>query len=253
MEVNAVMPAVPKYMYWSDQEISWSRDDHPKIMPNPGGYALVLDPTFLGPDFNVKFSKVLIDNGSSINIMYRDTMQKLGIKESALSPSRTTFHGIVPGLSCSPMGRTWVDVLFGTKENCRIETIQFEVVDLDSPYHALLGRPALAKFMAATHVGYLKMKMSGPNGIITISGNYRRSMECASAGSALAESLVIAHEKEQMQQTVALAKSASLGLPDMTNPLGTTAFQPTQETKKIHIDPDHPERFVIIGTGLTEK
>jgi hypothetical protein len=37
----------------------------------------------------------------------------------------------------------------------------FEVVDPDSPYHALLGRPALAKFMASTHVAYLKMKMPG--------------------------------------------------------------------------------------------
>jgi hypothetical protein len=40
MEVNAVMPAVPRYMLWSDQEITWSFKDHPKIMPNPGGSLL---------------------------------------------------------------------------------------------------------------------------------------------------------------------------------------------------------------------
>jgi hypothetical protein len=56
-------------------------------MPNPGGYALVMDPIFVGPANNVRFSKVLIDNGSSINIMYHDTMQKLGIKENMLEPS----------------------------------------------------------------------------------------------------------------------------------------------------------------------
>ena len=69
------------------------------------------------------------------------------------------------------MGKLWVDVLFGTKDNCRTESIQFEVVDLESPYHVLLSRPALSKFMISTHVGYLKMKMPGPNGIITISGD----------------------------------------------------------------------------------
>ena len=142
MEVNVVMPAVPKYMYWSEQQITWSQADHPKIMPTPGAYALVVDPTFVGPQIPVKFSKVLIDNGSSINIMYRDTMHKLGVTENMLQPSRTTFHGIVPGVSCSPMGKVRVDVLFGSKHNCRVENIEFEVVDLESPYHALLGRPA---------------------------------------------------------------------------------------------------------------
>ena len=74
-------------------------------MPNPGGYALVLDPNFIGPGLNVKFSRVLIDNGSSINIMYKDIMLKLGVTENMLEPSHTTFHGIVPGLSCSPIGK----------------------------------------------------------------------------------------------------------------------------------------------------
>ena len=49
MEVNAVMPAVPKFMHCSEQEISWSRKDNPRVMPTPGGYALVVDPTFMGP------------------------------------------------------------------------------------------------------------------------------------------------------------------------------------------------------------
>ena len=79
------------------------------------------------------------------------------------------------------MGKIWIDVLFGTKENCRCECLLFEVVDLESPYHPLLGRPALAKFMASTHLTYLKMKLPGPEGVITITGDYRKSLECSSA------------------------------------------------------------------------
>jgi hypothetical protein len=159
-----------------------------------------MDPTFVGPANNVSFSKVLIGNGSSINIMYRDTVQKLGIKENMLEPSQTTFHSIVPELSCTPMGKIRIDVMFGNRDNCRVENLMFEVVDLESPYHALLGRPALAKFMASTHVAYLKMKIPGPRGVITIIGDYKCLMACASAGSNLDETLIIAEEKKKLKQ-----------------------------------------------------
>jgi hypothetical protein len=92
-------------------------------MPNPSGYAFMMDLTFIGPANNVKFSTVLIDNGNSINIMYQDMMHKLGIKKNMLEPSKTTFHGIVPGLSCSPMGKTRLDVMFGHQDNCRVENL----------------------------------------------------------------------------------------------------------------------------------
>jgi hypothetical protein len=255
LEVNAVMSAVPKLMYWSDQAIGWDRDDHPRIMPNPGGYALVMDPTFVGPANNVRFSKVLIDNGSSINIMYRDTMQKLGIKENMLEPSKTTFHGIVPGLSCAPMGKIRMDVMFGSRDNCRVENLMFEVVNLESPYHALLGRPALAKFMASTHVAYLKMKMPGPKGAITIIGDYKRSMAYATAGSNLAETLIIAEEKKRLKRAVEIAETVVAGksMPGMANPGGSASFQVGNEVKKVPLDEVFPERHALIGASMDPK
>ncbi|KAK1617071.1 hypothetical protein QYE76_022588 [Lolium multiflorum] len=232
-------------MLWSDKEITWSFKDHPKIMSNPGGYALVVDPIMKGPETRVKFSKVLIDNGSSINIMYKHAMRTLGITENMLQPTRTTFHGIVPGLSCAPIGKVRVDVSFGGRDNCRVENVEFEVVDLDSPYHAL-GRPALAAFMATTHTAYLKMKMPAPRGPLTVVGNYKVSLETASAGSNLAESLVIAEEKKRMQTAVALAQSSKLSLAAMSGNFDSPTFKPTNETKDIVLDPAYPERTVRI-------
>ena len=106
-------------MHWFEKPISWSRADHPEVMPSPGSYALVLDATFATERRAAHFSRVLIDGGGSINILYRDTMEKLGIKQKQLIPSRTIFHGIVPGLSCSPIGKTQIDVLFGDKNHFR--------------------------------------------------------------------------------------------------------------------------------------
>jgi hypothetical protein len=90
------------------------------------------------------------------------------------------------------MGKIRVGVLFGGRDNCRVENILLEVVDLDKPYHALLGGPALEKFMASTHTAYLKMKIPAPNGPITVLENYKVSLDTASTGSNLTESLVIA-------------------------------------------------------------
>ena len=79
------------------------------------------------------------------------------------------------------------------------------MVDLETPYHALLGRPALAKFMAVPHYAYLKMKMLSTKGILTIVGDYKKSSACAADSSRLAEYLVIAAEKRLLDRVVAMA------------------------------------------------
>jgi hypothetical protein len=97
------------------------------------------------------------------------------------------------------------------------------------------------------------MKMPGPKGIITISGDYKKAMQCASAGSSLAESLVIAAEKKQLQKVVAMAQSTQLGMSGLITPDMSASFEVPKETKKIPLDSENPERFAIIGTGMDEK
>ncbi|KAK1613717.1 hypothetical protein QYE76_019234 [Lolium multiflorum] len=227
LEVNAVIPPVPQYLNWSEQAITFDRRDTPAVLPKPGSYAMVLDPTIGTTRRSVRFSRVLIDGGSSINILYRDTARKLGIQEAELRPTPTVFHGIVPGHCCQPIGRITLEVMFGKPDHFRTERIEFEVVDLVSPYHALLGRPALTKFMAVPHYGYLKMKLPGPKGVITVAGDYRRSMDCATQSSKMAQTLVIATEKQLIHDAVALAKAAQTDMPAAGNPAGTTHFRPT--------------------------
>jgi hypothetical protein len=253
LEVNAVIPPVPQYLNWSEQAITFDRRDTPAVLPKPGSYAMVLDPTIGTTRRSVRFSRVLIDGGSSINILYRDTARKLGIQEAELRPTPTVFHGIVPGHCCQPIGRITLEVMFGKPDHFRTERIEFEVVDLVSPYHALLGRPALTKFMAVPHYGYLKMKLPGPKGVITIAGDYRRSMDCATQSSKMAQTLVIATEKQLIHDAVALAKAAQTDMPAAGNPAGTTHFQPADNTKKILLDPAQPDKYVTIGAGLSKK
>ena len=128
------------------------------------------------------------------------------------------------------------------------------MADLCSPYHALLGQPALAKFMAVSHHAYLKLKIPGPGGLIAVAGYYRRSIECSQAGSKLAESLVLAAEKRQLDRTVALAQDQpSAPAPGGKHPAGESSFQPAKDTKKIPLDSSDPSKFVVVGANLSIK
>jgi hypothetical protein len=44
-------------------------------------------------------------------------------------------------------------------------------VEVNLPFNAIIGRPALYRFMAIAHYGYLVLKMSSPAGILTVQGD----------------------------------------------------------------------------------
>ena len=107
--------------------------------------------------------------------------------------------------------------------------------------------------MVVPHYAYLKMNMPSSRGILTIAGDYRKSSSCAAESSRLAESLVIAAEKRLLDQVVAMDGKQ----PDMSHdPKESEAegsFKLAKETKKILLDPEHPERQAVIGANLDSK
>jgi hypothetical protein len=117
---------------------------------------------------NARFSKVLMDGGSNLNILYAHTLRLLGIGLDQLWPSTTLFHGVAPGKCVQPLGQINLPVWFSMSDNFRKETLTFEVVGFRGAYHVILGRSCYAKFMAVPNYTYLKMKMPGPKGVITV-------------------------------------------------------------------------------------
>jgi hypothetical protein len=99
-EVFATDKAPPSFLDWSEDAITFSRKDHPDRIPNSGQYPLVVDPV-IG---NARFSKVLMDGGSSLNILYAHTLHLLGIGLDQLRPSTMPFHGVALGKRVQPLG-----------------------------------------------------------------------------------------------------------------------------------------------------
>ena len=77
----------------------------------------------------MRLSKVLMDGGSSLNILYIDTLEAMGIPRSCLWASLFPFYGILPGMKAYPVGNIDLSVTFGSKTNFHTETLTFEVVD----------------------------------------------------------------------------------------------------------------------------
>src|SRR4051812_36697668 len=98
-----------------------------------------------------------MDGGSNINILYHDAFHRMALSNEQLQPSTTTFHGVVLGKSSRPIDRIALEVTFRVSTNFRSEVLIFKVVKLRSPYHAILGRPYYAKFMARPCYVYLKL------------------------------------------------------------------------------------------------
>ena len=134
-------------------------------------------------------TRVLMDGGSSVNLIYEDTVRRMGINLSRISRSNTTFEGVIPGIEACGRGSVVLRVTFGPPGNSRSEELLFIVAPFQSGYHALLGRPAFPRFNALPHYGYLTLKMPGPHGVITVSGITERSSRAEEHATALAAGL----------------------------------------------------------------
>ena len=115
-----------------------------------------------------------MDGGSSLNLIYEDTLETMQFDKSNIEPSHTTFKLIIPGKEAWCIGSITLEVIFGTPNNYRIEELTFNIVPFRSGYHALLGRDMCAKFYDVPHFAYKKLKMSGLN-VVIILGNIERS------------------------------------------------------------------------------
>jgi hypothetical protein len=241
-EVCSVKVATPVYLDWSDKPITFDQDDHPDYVPNPGRYSLVVDPV-IG---NARLSKVLMDGGSSLNIIYAETLGLLGVDRSEIRAGATPFHGIAPGKRILPLGQIDLTVCFGTPSNFRKETLTFEVVGYRGTYHVVLGRPCYAKFMAVPNYTYLKLKMPGPKGVITIGSTYRHAYECNMECVEYAEALV------ESEALIADLDSLSKEAPDPKRHAGN--FEPAEAVKSVSLDPsDGADKKVRIGSELDPK
>ena len=152
--------------------ITFDHQDYSRSIRNAGGTALILDPIIDG----LQFTQVLMDGGSDINLLYQDTIRRMGIDPTKIRRSNTSFKGVTPSLYANCTGSVLLEVVFGSSDNLRREKLIFHIAPFKSSHQALLGRGAFARFNAIPHYASLTLKMPGPYGIISAQGK----SECSS-------------------------------------------------------------------------
>jgi hypothetical protein len=189
--------------------------------------------------------RVFMDVGSGINLIYVRTLKAMSISLEWLKSTDCSFHRIVPGSVNHPLGKIELDVCFGDSGNFCIEKLEFELMDWPSQYHAILGRPTFAKFMAVPHYAYLALKIPGPKGVITVQGSFEVSNTCDKEFNRMAQTFGMTTEYARLK-----GETDHNVLPDVGRSLLDQAFDVTQDSKKVRVHPADPNKTTFITVHL---
>ncbi|GFY94785.1 hypothetical protein Acr_10g0001700 [Actinidia rufa] len=177
---------------------------------------------------NFNAQRILIDNGSSADILFISAFERMKIGLDKLHPFHTPLIGF-GGNTTHPLGWINLSITLGTEPHQTTVWQDFIVVDCPSPYNAILGRPTLGGIKAITSTYHLKLKFPTPTGIGEIKGDHKNMGD---------DTEVLRDEVEQLA---------------LADPRETNNTKPLEETVPISIHPEYPDHHIMIGTELTSE
>jgi len=125
-----------------------------------------------------KVHRVLVDQGSSVDVMFWSTFNKLQLSPDLLRP----YTGCLYGFADNPVevrGYLELRTTFTDGTASRTEGIRYLVVNANSAYNILLGRSALNRLRAVFSTRHMKMKLPTLSGkVIVIKSDKEEARKC---------------------------------------------------------------------------
>jgi hypothetical protein len=247
----SIEPAVPTPLRWSEVPVTFSHVDQWTSFSELGRFPLVLKPVVAGS----KLNKVLIDGGSGLNVLFTKTLKKMKLYIThMLTKSTSPFYRIVPGNAAIPLGSVVLPVTFGkTRDNYRTKYVMFEVADFEKSYHAILGRPAIAKFMAVPHYTYFVLKMPSPADVLPLQEDLKISLDCDTEAVELAATNQVPNAMMEIYAASKKLSPSELDIPEKSDKAKKP--QPAEEVlvKTIDLGTSDISKTTTIGAGLDPK
>ncbi|VFQ87976.1 unnamed protein product, partial [Cuscuta campestris] len=190
------------------------------------------DPLVITMDINgVDVARVLVDTGSSVNILYLETFQKLRLCRTQLEPLKTPLSGFTRD-TVEAEGSIVLPVELGSGEKTVWKKVRFIVVDIKCVHNAILGRPGINKVGAVISMPHLCMKFHTPGGVGKVKGDQRNAREC------------YARAVKKMTRGVNVISQ------EITKGETREKLEPEAETVEIELHPSDSSRMVRIGANL---
>ncbi|XP_065004118.1 uncharacterized protein LOC135636357 [Musa acuminata AAA Group] len=185
---------------------------------------------------NAQVRRIMVDSGSSADILYWEAFQKLGLVKENMKPVCSTLTGFI-GASISSLGVITLPLTLGVFPKTKTVMTSFLVVDLPTAYNAILGRPTLNKIRAVISTYYQTIEFPTHDGVGEVAWNSWESRRCyLTVGS--------------------LNKRARVQFP-LEDPREGKKLTPRPEPKESTVDlpliKGSPDRKVKIGSGLPEQ
>lgn len=120
---------------------------------------------------------VLVDNGSSADILYKSAFDLMKIGKDKLSAFRFPLVGFA-GEQVMPLGSIELQVTVGNSPTQKTIPVRFLIVDQPSAYNAIFGRTAQAELKAVTSIPHLKMKFPTDDGVGEVRGEQKAARKC---------------------------------------------------------------------------